>query len=135
MLIQRRPTGIRGRSRVLCPVPPSPGLMAKLLERYHELVSQGRLPKAVTFKQFFDVWSANRRGEDFIGLDDGSLEHGPSVAVQKIQRPKKKLRGVIQTLVLLVEFPDQRHEKHNSPTHFRRMLFGLGSEFPTGSMR
>lgn len=109
--------------------------MASLLERYHELKAEGRVPKELTFKQFFDVWATNRRGEDSMGLDDGRLVHGPSVPAQLIDRPRKKLAGVVKTLVLLVEFPDRAHHKLNSKAHFERMLFGLGKQFTTGSMR
>jgi len=135
MRIVRRPIHAAACRKPRCPVPPSPGLMASLLERYRELMAQKRIPKDLTFRQFFDVWATNRRGEDFGGLDDGRTEHGPSFAAQMIERPKKKLRGVVKTLVLLVEFPDLPHQKLNSKGHFERMLFGLGSQFPTGSMR
>jgi immune inhibitor A len=109
--------------------------MAKLLERYHELLEQERVPKDLTFKQFFDVWASRRRGEDVIGLDDGSLKAGPASAIQLIDRPKKQLRGTVRTLVLLVDFPDVEHNAVNSLAHYKRMLFGLDGQFPTGSMR
>lgn len=109
--------------------------MARLMERYRELMDERRIPKNLTFRQFFDVWASNRRGENFAGLDDGRVRHGPSVSAQLIDRPKKKLVGVIKTIVLLVEFPDRAHAKPNSKRHFERMLFGLGSQFRTGSMR
>ena len=135
MRILRAPVSPHGCVRPRCQVPPSPRLMASLRERYDALMEQGRLPKELTFKQFFDVWATNRRGENFMGLDDGRMKHGPSVAAQLIDRPPKKLTGVIRTIVLLVEFPDQPHAKLNSRQHFERMLFSLGSEFKTGSMR
>jgi immune inhibitor A len=109
--------------------------MASLLERYQELQSAGRVPKELTFKQFFDVWATNRRGEQSLGLDDGRVVTDRRVAAQRIERPKKKLVGVVRTLVLLVEFPDHTHQKLNSKAHYERMLFGLGRQFTTGSMR
>lgn len=135
MLISRTPIRNHLCTQARCPVPPSPTLMARLLERYNELMTQGRIPRNLTFKQFFDVWASNRRGEDFMGLDDGRMKHGPSLPAQLIARPAKKLAGVVKTIVLLVEFPDQPHEKLNSKLHYQRMLFGLGSQFTTGSMR
>lgn len=135
MLIARKPIASHCCTRDKCRVPPSPELMAKLLERYKELLEQGRVPRDLTFKQFFDVWASRRRGEDFIGLDDGSIKSGPADAVQKIDRPKQQLKGTIRTLVLLVDFPDAPHNAVNSLAHYKRMLFGLDGQFPTGSMR
>src|SRR5262249_5351368 len=106
MRIQRRPVRVSVCRKARCRVPPSPGLMARLLERYHELMEQKRVPRDLSFRQFFEVWASNRRGEDFGGLDDGRTEHGPSVAAQLIERPAKKLSGkLVKTIVLLVEFP------------------------------
>lgn len=121
--------------RPRCPVPPSPRLMADLLQRWTNLVAEGRLPKDTTFKQWFDYWVSSRRGTDFMGLDDGRLNHGPFQRAQLISRPKRKLAGVVRTVVLLVDFPDQPHTTEKSPKHFEHMLFGLGAQFPTGSMR
>lgn len=135
MRIVRRPVLVSACSNTRCHVPPSPGLMASLLERYYELLDQGRIPKTLTFKQFFDVWASRRRGEDFLGLDDGRTRGGPAVAAELIERPEKKLVGVVNTIVLLVEFPDCLHEPVNSRLHFERMLFDASKKFPTGSMR
>lgn len=135
MIIVRKPIASHCCTRSQCRVPPSPELLAKLLERYNELMEQGRVPKDLTFKQFFDVWASRRRGEDVVGLDDGSLKAGPASAIQLIDRPKKRLKGTVRTLVLLVDFPDVPHNAVNSVAHFKRMLFGLDGQFPTGSMR
>jgi len=135
MLVLRKPIRNDVCDRERCRVPPSPNLMASLMERYQELLAQRRISKDLTFRQFFEVWASSRRGENFAGLDDGRIQPGPSLAAQLIDRPKKKLLGVINTLVLLVEFPDQAHKKLNTRAHFERMLFGLGKQFPTGSMR
>lgn len=121
--------------RARCPVPPSPGLMQNLLQRWTDLMAEKRLPPDTTFKQWFDYWISSRRGEDFLGLDDGRLEHAPHVAATLISRPPKKLAGVVRTIVLLVDFPDRPHTMENSAVHFQHMLFGLGAQFPTGSMR
>jgi immune inhibitor A len=135
MILTRTPISSHVCRHAQCRVPPSPELLAKLFERYKELKAQERVPESLTFKQFFDVWASRRRGEDFVGLDDGSLKSGPAAAVQLIDRPKKRLRGTIRTLVLLVDFPDVPHNAVNSLAHYKRMLFGLTGEFPTGSMR
>ena len=121
--------------RLRCPVPPSPGLMQNLLQRWTDLMAEKRLPPGTTFKQWFDYWVSSRRGRDFFGLDDGRLDHAPLARAALISRPKKKLAGVVRTLVLLVDFPDKPHAMENSNTHFEHMLFGLGAQFPTGSMR
>lgn len=118
-----------------CQVPPSPELLARLLERYNELKSEGRVPRSLTFKQFFDVWASKRRGPGYAGLDDGDTAHGPRPRVMQISRPPKQLRGVVRTLVLLVDFPDCPHAPTNTRAHYQRMLFGLDGTFPTGSMR
>ncbi|MDJ0945839.1 MAG: M6 family metalloprotease domain-containing protein [Kiloniellales bacterium] len=119
------------RSR--CLVPPSPGLMADLLSRYSVLVAEGRLPAGFTFAQFFAVWRSTRRGENLVGLDDGTIESGARLQPQLIERPPKKLEGLIRTLVLLVDFDDRPHHPSKTPAHFRNLLFG--ESFPTGSMR
>ena len=118
-----------------CFVPPSPRLMHDLLQRYRALLEERRIPKGTTFKQFFDVWVSARRGENFIGLDDGSLDHGPAGGAQALHRPKVKLKGVVKTLVLLVDFPDQAHAIEKTPGYYKRMLFSLNRDFATGSMR
>lgn len=118
-----------------CGVPPSPRLMDSLLRRFTDLMAQKRLPPGTTFKQWFDIWVSSRRGENFAGLDDARLEHGTRGAAALISRPPKKLKGVVRTLVLLVDFPDQPHATENTKTHYERMLFGLGPQFPSGSMR
>jgi immune inhibitor A len=118
-----------------CAVPPSPRLMQDLLQRWTDLMAEKRLPADMSFKQWFDFWVSSRRGENFDGLDDGRLEHGPHSRAALISRPAKNLAGAIHTLVLLVDFPDQPHAMERPPIHFQHMLFGLGSQFPTGSMR
>lgn len=119
-------------------VPPSPALMTRLYARYRALVNSGRLPATTTFDSFFDVWSASRRHEHQTGLDDGATmdphEDAPE-GVELIERPPVQLRGVIRTLVLLVDFPDHPHDEERDPDFFRQMLFGEDGEFPTGSMR
>ena len=124
MLILRRPMPSNACTRDTCCVPPSPRLMKRLLAKYEELLAQERIPKELTFKQFFAVWVCDRRGEDVIGLDDGSLVAGPAVPVELISRPKKVLKGTVRTIALLVEFPDCRHAPEHSVAHFRRLLFG-----------
>lgn len=122
-------------ARPRCAVPPSPGLMQDLLQRWTDLMAEKRLPPDMSFKQWFDFWVSSRRGENHWGLDDGRLEHAPQAGAALISRPKKKLAGVVRTVVLLVDFPDRPHALENSKLHYQHMLFGLGKQFPTGSMR
>lgn len=136
MFITKRAIRPCGCDKPRCHVPPSPELLAKLLERYKELLAEGRVPKSLTFKQFFDVWASKRRGPDFDGLDDDKTAHGARKSgALKISRPKARLSGPVRTLVLLVDFPDRIHDTLNSKAHYERMLFGLDDSFPTGSMR
>jgi immune inhibitor A len=118
-----------------CQVPPSPQLMHNLLQRWTDLMAEKRLPTDMTFKQWFDFWVSSRRGESLRGLDDGRLDHAPRTRAALIDRPQKKLVGVVRTLVLLVDFPDRPHAMENTALHFEHMLFGLGAQFPSGSMR
>jgi immune inhibitor A len=135
MFQRLRPIGHAECAKPRCLVPPSPHLMESLLQRWTDLMAENRLPPGTTFKQWFDYWVSSRRGENFAGLDDGRLTHGPSTPAALISRPKKRLAGIVRTVVLLVDFPDKPHAAENSATHFRHMLFGLGAQFPTGSMR
>jgi immune inhibitor A len=118
-----------------CLVPPSPELMAQLKARYTELIGQGRLPESMTFDEFYIFWRSSRRSENFIGLDDGALVQGQSTDPQLIARPTKVLKGVIQTLVLLVDFEDRPASIGRSSSFYEQMLFGDDGIFLTGSMR
>lgn len=120
--------------RACCQVPPSPGLQIQLYSQWKSLIESRRLDDGVTFEAYFAMWRASRRGENLIGLDDGSVKAGPSTGAQLIDRPPTKLKGVISTVVLLVDFPDLPHSGLRSPEFFRHMLFGGIEEFPTGSM-
>ncbi|BCW72441.1 M6 family metalloprotease domain-containing protein [Arthrobacter sp. NicSoilB8] len=117
-----------------CPVPLSPQAMAELYARYQELLQSRRLPRSMTFEQYYWVWRSGRRGENFVGLDDGSLTEGPSGDKQLIARPDKQLKGTIRTLVLLVDFPDLEHDPNHGGGYYDTMLFS-NELFPTGSMR
>lgn len=121
-------------SEMACPVPLSPQALARLYARFLELKSSRRLPESMTFEQYYRVWRSGRRGENFVGLDDGAVTHGPSNDLQLITRPSKQLKGVIKTLVLLVDFPDHQHDPDHGPGYYDQMLFSDGT-FPTGSMR
>jgi immune inhibitor A len=118
-----------------CRVPPSPGLMAQLYARSVELMKNRRLPRAMTFEQFFRFWRAARRSENFIGLDDGATDHRPSGGPQLIDRPPKVLQGAIRTVVLLVDFTDRPARGERGRAFFEQMLFGEPGVFATGSMR
>ncbi len=117
-----------------CAVPLSPQAIAQLYSRYLDLRQSNRLPADVSFADFFRVWRSGRRGDNFVGLDDGAVVGGPSGDVQLISRPAKRLAGVIRTVVLLVDFPDRPHDPNRGTGHFQNMLFSEGT-FPTGSMR
>ncbi|HET6954657.1 MAG TPA: M6 family metalloprotease domain-containing protein [Acidimicrobiales bacterium] len=108
--------------------------MAQLYARFLELRQSRRLPEKMTFEEYYLVWRSGRRGENFIGLDDGAVAHGPSTDKQLITRPPTELHGVIRTLVLLVDFPDHPHDPNHGPGYYETMLFS-DSVFPTGSMR
>jgi immune inhibitor A len=120
-----------------CRVPPSPELVTQLRARYLELVNDKRLPKSVTFQDFYFVWRASRRSENFIGLDDGSvnLSTTSTDGPQMIERPPVQLKGVVNTMVLLVDFPDKPHSEARSAGFFEQMLFGEPGVFLSGSMR
>lgn len=117
-----------------CPVPLSPQALAQLYARFLELKQSRRLPGTMTFEEYFWVWRSGRRGENFVGLDDGALTHGPSSDKQLITRPATKLQGVVRTLVLLVDFPDHPHDPNRGPGFYENMLFS-DRVFPSGSMR
>lgn len=118
-----------------CLVPASPELMAQLKARYNELIESRRLAESMTFDEFYVFWRSSRRGENFIGLDDGALKQRPSSDLQLIARPTKTLKGVVQTLVLLVDFNDRPTSMGRSPSFYQQMLFGEDGVFLTGSMR
>jgi immune inhibitor A len=120
-----------------CPVPLSPLALAELYARYMELLESHRLPRNTTFEDFYWIWRSGRRGENFVGLDDGATVHGSSsakAATELITRPARKLQGAVRTLVLLVDFPDRQHDPNRGPGYYEAMLFSEGT-FPTGSMR
>ncbi|MEC5385358.1 M6 family metalloprotease domain-containing protein [Uliginosibacterium sp. H3] len=135
MLFQVPHSKLHVCSREGCAMPPSPKLMNQLFARYTELKNAGRLSASMTFDDFYRVWRSSRRSENFKGLDDGAVEQAPANAPQRISRPRKKLAGVIRTVVLLAEFPDRPHDPNHTPDFYRQMLFGDAGVFPTGSMR
>jgi immune inhibitor A len=69
------------------------------------------------------------------GLDDGKVHLSAHRELpQLIDRPKKALKGVIRTIVLLVDFEDRHHSEQRSASFYEQMLFGNLDVFPTGSM-
>ena len=126
--------GNKNCKKTLFCVPPSPNLMVELYARWKGLSENGRLPKDISFEQFFYVWSSSRRGENLKGLDDGCKHSAEKNNPQLIDRPPLKLKGIIQTLVLLVDFPDKSHSEQRDASFYEQMLFGSVNTFPTGSM-
>ena len=129
------PLRYRHRCTGLCQVPLSPDALAQLYARFVELKATGRLPALMGFEQYYAVWRSGRRSENFIGLDDGARQQRAAADKELIARPDIKLKGTIQTLVLLVDFPDRPNTGNRSPAFFEQMLFSTGGVFPSGSMR
>ncbi|MFE1596981.1 M6 family metalloprotease domain-containing protein [Nocardia sp. NPDC058705] len=134
MKLTLSPTSRHSCADALCPVPLSPQAFSKLYLRYLELTSTHRLPASTTFEQYYEYWRSGRRGENIVGLDDGSTRLVPGKAKELIVRPDVALRGVVQTIVLLVDFPDKPHDPAHSTGYYEAMLFS-DNAFPTGSMR
>ncbi|KAJ9113005.1 hypothetical protein QFC22_006101 [Naganishia vaughanmartiniae] len=119
-----------------CMAPLSPQAIVTLQTRYIGLQQTGALAKSITFEQFLSVFTSQRRGENYVGLDDGEITLGPSTDAQLINKPPKQLRGAIHTIVLLVDFSDHPHESHHAASYYETLLFG-DNAFTTGhgSMR
>jgi len=111
-------------------VPLSPGALAELEARFQKLRTSRILPGHLTFEDYYAMWRAERRGPRAAGMDDGEVApRAPEVSL--ITRPPKKLKGVVKTLVLLVDFDDRPHDPAHDTEHFRTLLFGTQA----GSMR
>ena len=120
-----------------CLVPPSPGLLLELYATFQGLIETKRLPADMKFEEYFTVWCAARRGTNNQGLDDGKIELGglkPAGGPELIDRPANPLKGVINTLVLLVDFEDRPHSGERTRSFYEQMLFGTIDVFPTGSL-
>ncbi|NUP07291.1 MAG: M6 family metalloprotease domain-containing protein [Polyangiaceae bacterium] len=87
------------------------------------------------FEDYYRVWRAGRRAENQVGLDDGARAPAPASTPQRIDRPGTELKGVIRTVVLLVDFDDRPHDPSHTANHYERMLFGETGDHATGSMR
>jgi len=135
MLMSPKKLGNPLCQQLFCQVPPSPRLIAQLYARFLELKQAKRIPGSMTFEEYYRVWLSSRRGQNYIGLDDGARAHGPSGDRQLIDRPSKQLKGAIQTLVLLVDFSDKPHNENRTVGFFEQMLFSEGGAFLSGSMR
>ncbi|MFB6891722.1 M6 family metalloprotease domain-containing protein [Kitasatospora sp. NPDC056327] len=118
----------------LCPVPLAPAALAELHDEYRQLVESRRLPEQISFAQYYRVLRTQWRGENVVGLDDGAIRPGPRSDAQLIDHPSEKLKGVVPTVVLLVDFPDRPHDPAHTVEHFEQLLFSSGT-FATGSMR
>ncbi len=134
MLVQLPRLKTHNCRQSLCRVPPSPELLLQLYARWKGLIDARRLPADITFEQFYYIWSASRRSENYVGLDDGKTKQSSSDGPQLIDHPTKPLKGVIQTIALLVDFEDRPHSAERAPSFFEQMLFGDIGVFPTGSL-
>jgi len=117
-------------------VAPHPALVAKIHGEFMEQKNKRNIPGDVTFSDFYACWKEKRRGPKEPGLDDGrtgNFQHveGPS----KINRPKKKLTGVVRTIVLLVDFEDKPASTNHAPDYYRQLLFGKPKTYQTYTMR
>jgi immune inhibitor A len=138
MRLDVAPLRLRHRCTGLCQVPLSPDAMSQLYARFVELRKAGRLPTSMTFEQYYAVWRSGRRGENQQGLDDGSTGlagAATKAGLQRIDRPAVQLKGVVKTLVLLVDFPDLPATGNRTASFYEQMLFSSAGLFPTGSMR
>lgn len=135
MKIVTSPLRYRHHCNGLCQVPLSPDALAQLYARFTELKASGRLPQSMAFEQYYAVWRSGRRGRKVRGLDDGSITPGVGKDKEFVVRPDVKLKGVVRTLVLLVDFPDRPCSGNRSSAFFEQMLFSTDGQFPTGSMR
>lgn len=135
MLLHVPNVGKKFCNKSRCQVPPSPQLLLELYANYKGLQDSNRLPNNITFEQYFYIWSSGRRGENLIGLDDGRIkEVSHAEEPQLIDRPPTKLKGIIKTIVLLVDFEDRPHAEFRDASFYEQMLFGDIDVFPTGSM-
>jgi immune inhibitor A len=135
MLCEVSPLRPHSCQSVFCQVPPSPDLMAQLKAKYSELIKKKLLPETISFSDYYQVWRAQLRGENVVGLDDGATGVNTSGEIEQITRPNVTLNGVVQTLVLLVDFEDRPASLGRSASFYEQMLFGDEGVFLTGSMR
>ncbi len=134
MLVEVQNIGKYVCNKSMCQVPPSPKLMYDLYNAYKSLIENKRLPESITFESYYAIWQSIRRGENYVGLDDGSITSAPSSDAQFINKPPFKLKGDVKTIVLLVDFDDRPHTPMYTPSFYKQMLFGDIKVFPNGSM-
>ncbi len=119
-----------------CAVPLAPDALTELYAEFRQLKKSRRLSKEMSFDDYFAAWRAERRGPTPRGLDDGAMASAPPASgAVLIDRPPMKLLGVVNTLVLLVDFPDRPALGNRSRSFYEQMLFSTGGQFPSGSMR
>jgi immune inhibitor A len=135
MLYQISPLRTHSCQSTFCQVPPSPALMAQVKAKYTKLIQKKLLPETMSFSDYYQVWRSERRSENIIGLDDGTTVLNQSGDFEQITRPKQQLNGVVQTLVLLVDFEDRPASLDRNASFYEQMLFGDEGVFLTGSMR
>jgi immune inhibitor A len=135
MLYQVSPLHPHPCTSARCQVPPSPDLMARLEARYADLIQKKLLPATMSFSDYYQVWRSERRSEDVVGLDDGTTGASARGEIEKITQPNVILSGVVQTLVLLVDFEDRPASFGKDASFYEKMLFGEPGAFADGSMR
>lgn len=99
MLIELQNLGRHICHKALCQVPPAPELLLELYARYKGLIESRRLPKSITFEDYYAVWRSVRRGESYVGLDDGKTTSAPSTDAQLIDKPPVKLKGLCRSMI------------------------------------
>jgi immune inhibitor A len=115
-----------------CCVAPSPELQARMREAVRALRADA--PDAVRNLLTF-------RREPRVGFDDGLIIPGtllplgtPPAVARAVALERAPLRGVVNVVVVLVEFTDRAFGAASTPAHFHDLFFSTGV-IPTGSVR
>ncbi len=108
-------------------VPPSPEVMAMLFAEYER---SGQMKKS-PFQNYLKSIGFTDPAADVVGMDDAArFRRGPA-GPELIEVPKHPVKGKLEVMVLLVDFPDK--ECKIPAAHYQDMLFK--DSYPIGSMR
>lgn len=111
-----------------CRMPPAPEVMSALYMRFLREAQGG-----TSFQDFLASIGFTDPSARRSGMDDGVLaERGASGQLNLLSIPSIKVTGVLNVIVLLVDFGDRAGLQQ--PDHYRDLLFSKGVH-PTGSMR